>query len=182
MSLDTLVLNGGSYRPISAVSWKRSITLVYQDKVNVVSRYDNWEVSSPSCDIEVPSVVVLDKHVHCEREVPFNRRNVYVRDRYECQYCGRQADSTDQTELNVYDLTFDHVVPRSKGGETRWDNIVTSCHSCNLKKSDARLDNIDMSPNQPPHKPESYNPLLFDLKGRDVPDEWNGFFQSSIQL
>ena len=139
-----LVLNADfrplSYFPLSVLSWQDAITSVIKENVSVVAEYDKW-VSSPSTRMRLPSVVVLRDYVPLRKRVAFTRFNVFLRDRFKCQYCGKRFASSQ--------LTFEHVIPRSRGGETSWTNIVAACNPCNTRK-DNRL---DMKPMRPPRVP-----------------------------
>ena len=123
-----LVLNADfrplSYYPLSVWCWQDAIKAVFLDRVNIVSEYDTL-VRSPSFEMRLPSVVSLKSYIKPTRFPAFTRFNVFLRDRFTCQYCGERED-----------LTFDHVVPRSKGGVTTWENVVAACSDCNLKKAD----------------------------------------------
>lgn len=114
-----------SYFPLSLLSWQDAITAVFKDHVAVVAEYDKW-VSSPSTKMRLPSVVALRDYIPMPKRVAFTRFNVFLRDRFRCQYCGET--------FSAKDLTFEHVIPRSKGGETSWTNIVAACDPCNVKK------------------------------------------------
>src|SRR4051794_29424458 len=133
-----LVLNADcrplSYYPLSLWSWQDAIKAVFLERVNIVSEYDRV-VRSPSHELRLPSVVSLKTYVKPARTPAFTRFNVFLRDRFTCQYCG--ADN---------DLTFDHLVPRSKGGHTTWDNVVTACSSCNLLKGGHLPHEVHMFP------------------------------------
>ena len=124
-----LVLNADfrplSYFPLSLWCWQDSIKAVYLDRVNIVSEYDRL-VRSPSIAMRVPSVIALKDYVHLERRPAFTRFNVFLRDQFNCQYCAELFPSED--------LTFDHLIPRSRGGRTTWTNVVTACQDCNRKK------------------------------------------------
>lgn len=113
-----LVLNADyrplSYYPLSLWDWRNAVKAVFLDRVNIVSEYDR-HVHSPSFDMRLPSVVSLKSYVRPARYPAFTRFNVFLRDRFSCQYCG-----------NARDLTFDHLIPRSRGGLTKWDNVVTA--------------------------------------------------------
>jgi 5-methylcytosine-specific restriction endonuclease McrA len=141
-----LVLNADfrplSYFPLSLLSWQDAITAVFKDHVSVVAEYDAV-VSSPSRKMRLPSVVALRDYVPMPKRAAFTRFNVFLRDRFRCQYCGQPFASSQ--------LTFEHVIPRSKGGETSWTNIVAACDPCNVKK-DNRL---DMKPLRSPFVPSA---------------------------
>lgn len=140
-----LVLNADyrplSYYPLSLWSWQDAIKAVFLDRVNIVSEYDR-EVRSPGFIMRLPSVVSLKTYVKPSRSPAFTRFNVFLRDRFQCQYCGADED-----------LTFDHLLPRSKGGQTTWDNVVTACSPCNLRKGDKLAKEAGMLPAQHPFQP-----------------------------
>ena len=140
-----LVLNADyrplSYYPLSLWSWQDAIKAVFLERVNIVSEYDRV-VRSPSFEFKLPSVVSLKTYVKPSRTPAFTRFNVFLRDRFTCQYCGAHDD-----------LTFDHVTPRSKGGHTTWDNVVAACSPCNLRKSDRLPREVEMWPMQRPFAP-----------------------------
>ena len=146
-----LVLNADytplSYVPLSLWSWQDTIRAVFRGAVTVLSEYD-ITVSSPSMSMMLPSVIVLKQYVgRAGRGTPcFTRRNLFLRDRFTCQYCDKC--------LPMNALTYDHVHPRARGGGTSWENVVTSCSPCNLKKASRDLSKIpDMRLKHPPHKP-----------------------------
>ena len=140
-----LVLNADfrplSYFPLSLWSWQDAIKAVCLDRVNILEQYDR-SVRSPSFEIKLPSVVSLKTYVRPARNPAFTRFNVFLRDRFQCQYCGADED-----------LTFDHVIPRSRGGKTTWDNVVTACAPCNLLKGGRLAHQCGMNPRHRPHRP-----------------------------
>jgi 5-methylcytosine-specific restriction endonuclease McrA len=121
-----LVLNADyrplSYYPLSLWPWQEAVKAVWLDRVQIVAEYDTV-VRSPSTEIRIPSVVVLRDYIKPQKRVAFTRFNLFLRDEFSCQYCGEKGD-----------LTFDHVVPRARGGVTSWENVVAACSRCNLKK------------------------------------------------
>jgi 5-methylcytosine-specific restriction endonuclease McrA len=140
-----LVLNADyrplSYYPLSLWSWQDAIKAVFLDRVNIVSHYDTM-VRSPTFEMRLPSVVSLKSYVKPSRHPAFTRFNVFLRDRFTCQYCGEREE-----------LTFDHVIPRSKGGQTTWENVVAACSPCNLRKGDRLPREVAMFPLQAPFAP-----------------------------
>ena len=121
-----LVLNADfrplSYYPLSLWPWEEAVKAVYQDRVDVVSVYDKV-VRSPSMEMQIPSVIALKSYVDQNRSPAFTRFNVFLRDGFTCQYCGDTAE-----------LTFDHVLPRSRGGRDTWENLVWSSKDVNTRK------------------------------------------------
>ncbi|MGH6986541.1 MAG: HNH endonuclease [Caulobacteraceae bacterium] len=140
-----LVLNADyrplSYFPLSLWPWQETVKAVFLGRVVVVSTYDEV-VRSPSMEMRLPSVVSLRSYIAQDRSPAFTRFNVFLRDGFSCQYCGAGDD-----------LTFDHVVPRSRGGRTTWENIVTACARCNLAKGGRILGEAAMRPRIRPRRP-----------------------------
>ena len=156
-----LVLNADfrplSYYPLSLWSWQDTIKAVFLERVNIVSEYEKC-VRSPSFEMRLPSVVSLKTYIKPSRHPAFTRFNVFLRDRFACQYCGSREE-----------LTFDHVVPRSKGGMTTWENVVAACSPCNLRKADLMPREARMYP-----KCEPFQPTVVDLhrNGRLFPPNY----------
>src|SRR5262245_51328805 len=112
----TLLLSQG-YEPIKVISWQRAITLISLGKVEVIEEYDS-EIRAVSVVIKIPAVVRLLRNFRRHaKPVKFSRANIYARDQHRCQYCGDRC--------SISELTYDHVVPRAKGGRTTWENITT---------------------------------------------------------
>jgi len=172
----TLVLNADyrplSYYPLSLWNWQEAIKAVFMDRVNIVAEYEG-EVSSPSFAMRLPSVVSLKSYVKPSTRPAFTRFNVFLRDKFECQYCG----SGDN-------LTFDHVIPRRLGGTTNWENICAACSPCNLKKGGKTCKDAQMFPSQKP-----FAPSVYDLhnNGRKFPpnylhESWMDFLYWDAEL
>ena len=140
-----LVLNADfrplSYYPLSLWGWQDAIKAVFLDRVTILAEYDQT-VRSPTFTMQLPSVVCLKSYVKPARHPAFTRFNVFLRDRFQCQYCGSPND-----------LTFDHVIPRSRGGLTTWENVVAACSPCNLKKGGLMPKDAGMLPHQTPFQP-----------------------------
>ena len=172
MSNDCLLLNGNgkplSYFPLSTIDWKTSLKLVLTKNVIIIKNHENWIVRSPSIEIDVPSIIMLRRFHKFQNYVKFSRSNIFLRDMYKCQYCSDVFERSN--------LTLDHVVPRSKGGDTNWENIVTCCKSCNNFKGSK-----DLKPINKPIKP-SFTHLLngHKLKASDFPDKsWSEYIFST---
>jgi 5-methylcytosine-specific restriction endonuclease McrA len=146
-NLRTLVLNADmqplSWGPLSVWNWQDALVAVLQDRVQAVANYD-VRVRSSSRSYVVPSVVAL-KRYHKRTKVAFTRYHVFVRDGFRCQYCGEC--------LGAKDLTFDHVVPRCRGGHTSWTNVVTCCQRDNLYKGSKSLKESGLHLKRTPFEP-----------------------------
>ena len=146
-----LVLNADfrplSYFPLSLWSWKNSVKAVFLNRVSTVSEYD-YLVRSPTFSMRLPSVIALKEYIPLLRRPAFTRFNVFLRDHFDCQYCG--------DPFPVHELTFDHVLPRSRGGRTTWDNVVTACSTCNLKKANKTAREANMFPREMPCQPSTW--------------------------
>jgi 5-methylcytosine-specific restriction endonuclease McrA len=171
-----LVLNADyrplSYYPLSLWSWQDAIKAVYLDRVDVLAHYDQ-KIHSPSAEMRLPSVISLREFVRQDRPPAFTRFNVFLRDGFACQYCGSPEE-----------LTFDHVVPRSKGGRTTWENIVAACSPCNLKKGGRLLRHADMHLAKPVQRPTHHQ---LQHTGRRFPpsrlhETWVDFLYWDVEL
>lgn len=131
-SFQTLVLNADcrplSTWPLSIVPAQDAVHALYRDRVTVIENWQDAFFRSPSTQIPMPKVVALRHYVPVSSSPKFCRRSILLRDRYRCQYCGDRLPS--------HELTFDHFVPRSKGGKTEWTNILSACVACNAHKKD----------------------------------------------
>lgn len=145
-----LVLNADyrplSYFPLSLWSWQDAVKAVFLDRVDILSEYDQI-VHSPSFQMKLPSVIALKDYVAPSRYPAFTRFNVFLRDSFSCQYCGHRKPTQE--------LTFDHVVPRSRGGRTVWENVVTACCVCNMRKGSRLLEQSGMHLLHKPWRPQS---------------------------
>ena len=164
-----------SYFPLSLWSWQDSVKAVFLDRVNIVSEYER-EIHSPSFAMRVPSVIALKNYIPLSRRPAFTRFNVFLRDRFACQYCSHA--------LPAHDLTFDHVVPKSRGGRTTWENVVTACTVCNLKKSNRLPGECGLHPRRRPTEPNNH---LLREHGRAFPpnflhDSWRDFLYWDTEL
>lgn len=169
MNGDCLVLDN-NWKPVSVMSWMDIMTLHAKDRVWVVESDPERVLRSPSFEINMPVVVQLkNKFARKQRrEVPFSRRNVAVRDRSACQYCG--------VVLETHEYTFDHVVPRSRGGKSSWKNLVLCCEPCNKRKSDHMPEDVNMWPRTDPKKPDVNDPRFqFRLRIKRMKPQWKPF-------
>jgi 5-methylcytosine-specific restriction endonuclease McrA len=162
----TLLLSQG-YEPIKVISWQRAITLLTLGKVEVIEEYDH-EIRAVSVVIKIPAVVrLLRAFRRHAKPVKFSRINIYARDGYRCQYCG--------TKCSIGELTYDHVIPRAKGGRTTWDNIVTCCYPCNYAKGSRTPAEAKMSLSSTPVRPAWVPAVTIRVSTRSVPDAWRDY-------
>ncbi|MGF1545622.1 MAG: HNH endonuclease [Parvularculaceae bacterium] len=173
-----LVLNAAyrplSYFPLSLWGWQDALKAVFLERVEVVAEYDRV-VRSPSFEMRLPSVVSLKNFVSHSRTPAFTRFNVFLRDGFSCQYCG-----ASEREM----LTFDHVIPRSRGGRTTWENIATACSPCNLKKGGRTPRAAGMQLARQPVRPSMYE---LNDRGRAFPPNflhksWQDFLYWDTEL
>ncbi len=151
-----LILNA-SYAPLHVCSIKRAVALLMHE---IAERVEDTErvLRSPSSTFPVPSVIRLKRFVRgpVRHRVAFNRKNVFRRDDHRCQYCSK----------HVPDLTLDHVLPRSRGGPTSWENVVACCKQCNAKKRDRTPEEAKMHLLRKPYAPR----FLFSSAYGIMPD------------
>ncbi len=164
----TLLLNA-SYEPLKIISWERAITLFFLGKVEVVEQYER-DVRSVSLIIKVPAVVRLLKYVKLgKRRPPLNKINLLSRDNFCCQYCSLSLDRDE--------ATVDHVIPKSQGGISEWNNVVIACGSCNRKKGNRTPKEASMRLISSPETPEWLPVLNCDFL-LEVPAPWKVFLPS----
>lgn len=144
---DVLLLNSDfnpiSILPLSVINWQHAVKLYFMNRIEIIEEYEDWTIRSEKFSMRVPSVCVTKNYFHFKKTAKFSRANMYLRDMYQCQYCG------DVFEAKI--LTLDHVVPKSMGGKTTWENSVSACKPCNYKKG-ARI----WDPLRKPYKPDHY--------------------------
>lgn len=159
-----LVLNQG-YLPTNLVGWKQAVTSVFLEKAELIKAY-SIQIRAVKKSYPLPSVIRLREFAGNPFVVPkFSRRNVYIRDRMTCQYCGRKREASK--------LNLDHIIPISKGGVTGWDNVVCCCKSCNRKKGDSLPSETGMKLIRPVKAPQ--NSLYLKLRERRFPPDWSDF-------
>jgi 5-methylcytosine-specific restriction endonuclease McrA len=159
-----LVLNA-SYEPINVCTVRRAAVLVLKERAEIIEHSD-WALHAENLTLPRPVVIRLIAYVRIPRDAhsrKITRRAIFARDEWKCQYCGSERGS----------LTIDHVVPRSKGGSSTWDNIVTCCAPCNRRKGDRLPKQAGM---QPRHKPRAPSPTLFvHVAMPKIPEVWQPY-------
>ncbi|MBL9038068.1 MAG: HNH endonuclease [Archangium sp.] len=169
--METLVLNA-AFQPVARISWQRAISLLFLGKVEVIEAYEDKTIRSISFEVKMPSVVrfmrLLRRHTPVVR---FSRENVYARDAGRCQYCASKVSRSE--------ATYDHVVPRSQGGRTHWENIVIACVPCNQKKGGRTPEQARMAlrsvPLKPSRLPDSVRIGFMFHKG--MPASWQNWLR-----
>ncbi len=171
-----LVLNADytplSYYPLSLWPWQTAIKAVFLERVDIVSNYER-EVHSPTHVMKLPSVIALRQYVRPSQHPAFTRFNLFLRDRFACQYCGCTTE-----------LTFDHIVPRAQGGRTTWENVATACAPCNLRKGGRTPKQAGMHLALPAIRPTSWQ---LQEQGRSFPpnylhQSWRDWLYWDIEL
>jgi len=158
LDFSVLVLNA-SYEAINICNLKRAIVLIFKG-VACAEEETEHEISSASMVIRAPAVIRLLKYVRIPyKTVRFSRKNVLLRDRHICQYCGK--------EFPANMLTMDHVIPISQGGKTEWENLVTACKACNTRKGNRKPSDVGMALLNKPKAPPAvyYLHLVRNIQG-----------------
>jgi len=157
-----LVLNA-SYEPLNITSWRRAVVLIIKGKAERVEHNSKFVYA----DFPLPTVIRLRHYVRIPyKDIPLTRRNLLQRDNHTCQYCNFAGDG----------LTLDHVIPRSRGGGDTWENMVTACVRCNVKKGNRTPREADMPLLSHPRKPHSS--LYFEVTRQirsGVHQEWKKY-------
>lgn len=183
-----LILNA-DFSPIGIISWRKAIIWEYQysmhekPAIEIVEYYTDDFIQGTTDTVQVPAVIKTAKYfnIYNAHHVVFSRKNIFIRDEYSCQYCGALP--------SVNQLTYDHVVPKSKwlehGSPTIWENIVTCCIKCNRRKSNKMLHQTDLKLRKKPVRPKKSNkylPITHELHIiRDrIPEEWISYLKGYI--
>lgn len=167
-----LVLNQ-NYEPLNICNVRRAILLVFDGKAEVLEA-NGRVVHSATQAFPAPSVIRMVYLIHRPRpRVKLTRKEVFLRDSYTCQYCGRQC----------HDLTIDHVVPRSRGGPHTWDNLVSACKPCNHRKGGKLLADARMKLRQEPREPRAgrYYTIERRIEGA-VTHQWTKFLPGYVPV
>lgn len=201
----TLVLNR-NWQPVAVASVARALMLVAADRARIVDPTDfrqyswaDWaellpgpeelSIQAVSFHIRVPEVITLQAYDRVPvNAVTFSRRNLFKRDRHTCQYCGRKARTVNvghrhdsmaghlHGQLSVEDLTIDHVLPRSRGGTSTWENCVLACLACNTRKANRTPEEARMPLRHPPVRP-TWRPLYAQHEVRI--ESWSKFLSEA---
>ena len=163
-----LVLNA-TYEPINVCSVRRAVVLLLKEKAELLER-GRWELHSESSTVARPVVIRLVSYVRVPRDAhrrKITRRAVFARDGWTCQYCGSRSN-----------LTVDHVIPRSKGGSSSWENIVASCAPCNRRKGDRTPAQANMHPSHAPRQPRAE--IFIHVSSPTIPHAWRAYLPALV--
>jgi 5-methylcytosine-specific restriction endonuclease McrA len=158
-----LVLNA-TYEPINVCTVRRAAVLLLKEKAEIIE-HSEWELHSASVTIPRPMVIRLVRFVLVPRDThrrKITRRAVFARDDWTCQYCGSRSN-----------LTVDHVVPRSRGGTSSWENIVASCAPCNRRKGDRLASQVGMHLRREPRTPSPH--IFIHVASPTIPAAWRQY-------
>jgi CRISPR/Cas system Type II protein with McrA/HNH and RuvC-like nuclease domain len=154
---NVLVLNS-DYTPINVTSVKRGFSLVYKGKAEILKSADDPIYSGYKQYIRPIVIRLLDYVKYRIKSIKVNRSRIYKRDNYECAYCASKKT-----------LTIDHIIPRSRGGNNTWNNLITCCHRCNVKKADRTPEEAGMVLNKKPTEPAIFS----DILNSSIEELWN---------
>jgi len=172
--MEQVLLLNITYEPLKVINWKKAITLLLLNKVEVLEEYGQ-EIHSVSFTLKLPAVVRLLKMVKRHRTpVKFSRQNIYARDKYRCQYCGSKHPPEE--------LTYDHVIPKFRGGKTKWENIVTCCIRCNRQKGGRSPREAGLRLVRKPLRPTWLPAVRVTIGFRDVPRSWYDYLYWNVEL
>lgn len=155
-----LVLNA-SFEPINVCTVRRATVLLLKERAEMIE-HATWSLRSEHMSLPRPMVIRLVTYVRIPRDThrrKITRRAVFARDNWTCQYCGSRST-----------LTVDHVVPRSKGGSSSWENIVASCAPCNRRKGDTLLQHAGMALRRVPRSPSPH--IFIQVASPTIPTAW----------
>lgn len=176
-----LVLNADyrplSWYPLSVCSWQSAVRALFLDRVDAIAHY-NREIRSPSMRLKIPSIIALKEYIHPVRYPAFTRTSLLLRDRYQCQYCGEEGFIPRLRE--GVKLNMDHVLPKSRGGDRGWENIVASCHPCNLKKGPLTPEEARMTLLKEPVRPsvqDLWKASKELVPQGHLPEEWRPYLK-----
>lgn len=169
-----LVLNA-SFEPLHIIHWQKAMQLLFQGKVEVVEEYER-EIRTVSMTFRLPSVLRLLKFIPIKRKkniIRFSRANIFLRDDFTCQYCGRKRPR--------HELTLDHVVPAVQNGLKTWDNIVTACIQCNQRKGGRTPQEAGMRLIAKPGRPEWLPTFTIKYSLKSAPERWKLYFSWQLR-
>lgn len=171
--MDAVLFLDVDFRPLRIEHWTRAMVDLFLGKIEVVEYSRDRTIRGVSQTYPMPAVVRVLRRFRRDRiAIRFSRMNIYARDGFTCQYCGQRFVTED--------LTFDHVVPRARGGKTNWENIVTCCVPCNRRKASRTPEEAGMRLRLRPVKPRWLPPVAVEVNRSRIPPEWAGYWSGSL--
>jgi 5-methylcytosine-specific restriction endonuclease McrA len=162
LDANVLILNQ-DYQPLNVVNVRKSLMLLFLEKAELLHDYPNRKIRTIASEFEYPSVIRLRRYARIPYKfIVLSRKNIMKRDGLKCQYCG-----------STRDLTLDHIIPRSRGGEDSWENLVTACNKCNNRKGNKTPREAGMKLMRKPYRP-SHIIFLRDYMG-SIDDTWKPY-------
>jgi len=159
--METILVLNSDYTPLNITTFKRAIVLILKGKAEVVKNDDNELIKSENLTYQKPLIIRLFNYIsHKINNLRINRTRLYKRDNYECAYCGSKKQ-----------LTMDHIIPKSRKGKNTWNNLITCCLQCNVKKGDKSLEQSKMKLNSQPYEPQFFT----EIAGRSLENVWETF-------
>lgn len=163
--INTVLVLNQDYTPLTVCSVQRAFTLIFLQKAEMLSEIKSQKVRSISHTFSCPSVIKITRYINIPyKSVMLSRQNIFKRDNGKCQYCG-----------TTHNLTLDHVIPRSKGGKSTWNNLVTACQKCNSKKGSLTSEKAGMSLAKKPTKPSYITFLKMTLASSR--EDWTQYLE-----
>ena len=163
--MEKVLLLNASYEPLNICSWRRALVLIMKGKAEEIEN-NGYLINKY---FHIPTVIRLRNYVAVPyKELPFNRKNVLHRDNHTCQYCGKKA----------VDLSIDHIIPRSKGGKSAWENVITACVKCNTKKADSTPNEAGMKLLKKPIRPASFIHFELTKYSANLSTRWKKYLAS----
>lgn len=167
--MNSVVVLNADYSFLNMVSWKKAFKLLAKEKVEVVKWADECIFNAVGKALKIPAVMKLIKFIRTiyKTRVPFAKKNVYIRDNFECAYCGLESKK----------LTIDHILPKSRGGKSTFENCVASCKPCNNKKGNRLCSEIKMYPKKNAYQPTISQFLQLKMKTLGIDRVINDLFK-----
>ncbi len=162
-----------SYFPIGVISWEKAIYLSMSNKVEILDHYD-LKINSVQQSFDCPAVVKVNWFSPKRLQVNFSRWSVLTRDNFSCAYCNNQ--------FNPNELTLDHVIPFSKGGQRNWGNIITACTPCNHRKANRTPEQAGMPLHWNPYTPKWNPSFLLKFIGCGIQDKWRPWLSNFLEI
>lgn len=164
--MERCILLNADYTFLNIVSWKRALKMVFKEKVEVL-KYSENTIRCGETEIPIPTVMKLIKIIRTiyRNRVPFTKKNIMVRDKYECAYCGSRRE-----------LTIDHIIPSSRGGKTNFENCITACRKCNNTKGSRTPNEAGMYMKRRAYQPTISEFLMIKMKQLGIDKVLNDLF------